>query len=81
MKFKEIIDKIQKEMNDKDKANSAIEKKMESLNTNVANIEKTVKGEIDKTYTSQNENHKATSQQLNKLFEQFQNLQEKIVKH
>jgi len=79
-KFKTLIDKIQKELIDKDKTNSDIERKIENINSNITGIEKTVKGEIDKTFNNQNENHKAVTNQLTKLFDQFQTLQNKIEK-
>mgnify|MGYP003580788226 CR=1 FL=1 len=77
---KELIAKIQKELVDKDKANTELEKKIENINTNLTGIEKTVKSEIDKTYNGQNDNHKVVTQQLTKLFEQFETIQTKLDK-
>jgi len=77
---KELIAKIQKELVDKEKANTELERKIENINSNITGIEKTVKGEIDKTYNNQNVNHQAVTQQLSKLFDQFQSIQQKLDK-
>jgi len=77
---KELIAKIQKELLEKEKANTELEKKIENMNANLTGIEKTVKGEIDKTYNNQNVNHAAVTQQLSKLFDEFQSIQTKLDK-
>jgi len=77
---KDLIAKIQKELLDNEKANTELGKKIENMNANITGIEKTVKGEIDKTYNNQNVNHKAVTDQLSKLLDQFQNIQTKLDK-
>ena len=56
----------------------ALDKKIETLNSNITGVEKSVKTEIDKTYNSQNNNHQAVASQLTSLFDQLKTLQTKL---
>lgn len=77
-RLKELIDKIQMDLTEKEKTNMALDKKIEALNSNITGVEKSVKTEIDKTYNSQNSNHQAVATQLTNLFDQLKTLQTKL---
>jgi len=74
-RLKELVKKLQSDFDEKNNTNFVIDKKINDLNSSMKDVEMTVKGEIDKTYHNQNENHKAISSQISNLSEQFKALQ------
>jgi len=65
-------------MKEKEAENANITRRIEALNSNLEGLQNTVKNEIDKTYNTQVDNHKEVSQQLTRLFNQFDALQQKL---
>lgn len=75
-KLKATVQKLQSDAIEREKINSLIDRKIENLGSNLNNIERSVKKDIDRTYLNQNDNHKNVSSQLGKLSDQIRTLQQ-----